>query len=79
MLDTAGRSAEAALHAKQRLQAIVSVLDELSPQCRNVFVLHKFEGLTHPEIAARVGISRSTVEKHMTTALKHLVRQLGRD
>jgi RNA polymerase sigma-70 factor (ECF subfamily) len=70
-------AADAAYEAKQRLERIVAALDELSPQCRRVFVMHKFEGLSHPEIAARVGISRSTVEKHMGTALKHLIKRRG--
>jgi RNA polymerase sigma factor (sigma-70 family) len=72
-------SAETAFAAKQRLAAIRKALDELSPQCRRVFLLHKFEGLSHEEVASRAGISRSTVEKHMNTALKHLISRLGRD
>lgn len=72
-------SAEAATAAKQRIAAIKSVLGELSPQCRRVFTLHKFEGLSHQEITQKIGISRSTVEKHMHTALKHLVERLERD
>ncbi len=71
--------ADAAYHAKQKLAAVKAALNELSPQCRRVFVLHKFEGLSHADISARVGIARSTVEKHMTTALKHLVKRVGRD
>jgi RNA polymerase sigma-70 factor (ECF subfamily) len=59
--------------------AVRRALDELSPQCRRIFVLHKFDGLSHKEIAERVNISRSTVEKHMHTALKHLIERLGRD
>lgn len=70
-------SAEAGYDAKQRLEAILAALDELSSQCRRVFILHKFEGLSHSEIVARVGIARSTVEKHMSTALRHLVKRLG--
>jgi RNA polymerase sigma factor (sigma-70 family) len=72
-------SAEAAYGAKQRLAAIRAALDELSPQCRRVFTLHKFDGLSHEEVAKQAGISRSTVEKHMHTALKHLIERLGRD
>lgn len=71
--------AEAAFAARQRLEAIRRALDELSPQCRRVFLLHKFEGLSHEEVAQRAGISRSTVEKHMHTALRHLIARLGRD
>ena len=70
---------ESAYAAKQRVAAIRNALEELSPQCRRVFVMHKFEDLSHEEVARRVGISRSTVEKHMHTALKHLIARLGRD
>jgi RNA polymerase sigma-70 factor (ECF subfamily) len=38
--------------------------------------MHKFEGLSHPEVAAQLGISRSAVEKHMMAALKHLLASL---
>lgn len=72
-------SAESGYHAKQRIAAVHAAIEELSPQCRRVFVLHKFEGLSHEEISRQAGISRSTVEKHMNTALKHLIRKLGRD
>lgn len=72
-------SAETSYAAKQRIAAIRVALDELSPQCRRAFVLHKFEGLSHEEVAQRTGITRSTVEKHMRTALKHLIARLGRD
>jgi RNA polymerase sigma-70 factor (ECF subfamily) len=71
-------SAEAAYGARQRLAAVYKALDELSPQCRRVFVLHKLEGLPHQQVADRLGISRSTVEKHMHTALKHLIARLER-
>jgi RNA polymerase sigma-70 factor (ECF subfamily) len=72
-------SAETGLAAKQRMAAVRAALDELSPQCRRAFVLHKLEGLSHHEVAQRTGITRSTVEKHMRTALKHLITRLGRD
>ena len=71
-------SADAAYAAKQLLTAVRAALDELSPQCRRVFVLHKFDDLSHAEIASQLGISRSTVEKHMNTALKHLLLRVKR-
>ncbi len=39
--------------------------------------MHKIEGLTHGEVAARLGISRSAVEKHMAVAMTHLRRLLA--
>jgi RNA polymerase sigma-70 factor (ECF subfamily) len=70
-------SAEAAHGAKQRVAAIRKTLEQLSPQCRRTFLLHKFDGLSHEDVAQRVGITRSTVEKHMRTAMKHLLETLG--
>ncbi len=49
-----------------RLRVIVAALPE---QCRRVFELRKFEGLSHREVAQRMGISEKTVENHLTRAL----------
>jgi RNA polymerase sigma-70 factor (ECF subfamily) len=68
-------AADVALEARQRLERLVEALAGLPPQTQRVFRLHKFEGLTHSETAARLGISRSAVEKHVSTALRHLVAQ----
>lgn len=65
-----------ALAARQRLAAVVEVLGSLGPQTQRVFRLHKFEGLSHAEVAERLGISRSAVEKHMIAALKRLAERL---
>ncbi len=68
--------ADAALDAKKKVARIVAALDGLPPQCRKVFIAHKFEGLTHRKVAEKFRISRSTVEKHMAKALKYLVHHL---
>jgi RNA polymerase sigma factor (sigma-70 family) len=65
-------SAEQALAARQRLAAIVAALGDLPPQTQRVFRMHKFDGLSHPDVARALGISRSAVEKHVMAALKHL-------
>lgn len=69
-------SAEAAVAARQRLALLTEALKDLSPQTQKVFRMHKFEGLSHPEVAAALGISRSSVEKHMMAALKHFLARL---
>jgi RNA polymerase sigma-70 factor (ECF subfamily) len=70
--------AESAVIARQRLEKISDALKTLSPVTQQVFRLHKFEGLTHVETATRMGISRSSVEKHVSLALSHLVKRVGR-
>lgn len=69
---------DVAYEDKQYLAKVVATLEDLSPQCRRVFLLHKIEELSHLEVASRIGITRATVEKHMGTALRHLLKQLGR-
>ncbi|WP_449434951.1 sigma-70 family RNA polymerase sigma factor [Pseudomonas putida] len=55
----------------QRLALMQRALDELSKPCRECFLLRKIEGLSHPQISERLGISRSLVEKHIVNAMKH--------
>lgn len=63
--------AEATVEHRQRLARLARAIDELPPRRREVFLLHKVEGLSHGEIACRLGISRSMVEKHVMKALAH--------
>lgn len=56
---------------QQRLAILCTAVDELPPRCREVFMLHKFEGLSHAEITGRLGISRNMVEKHIIRGLAH--------
>ena len=55
---------------RQALCLLLDVVAALPPRCREAFVLHKFEGLSYPEVAARLGISVSAVEKHLMRALE---------
>jgi len=40
---------------------------------RNAFILHKFKGLTHKQVAAEMGLAQSTVEKHIIKAMRVLL------
>ncbi len=71
--------ADDALASKQRMQAVMAALNELSPKCRTVFTQCRVQGLSHRDVAERNGISTKMVEKHMTTALKHLTLKFGGD
>lgn len=70
--------AERVVAGRERLAVVVAALEALPPRTQQVFRLHKFEGLSYAEVATRLAISRSSVEKHMMDALRHLTRQAPR-
>jgi RNA polymerase sigma factor (sigma-70 family) len=70
--------ADEALAARERLAKIIAVVNELPPQAREAFRLHKLEGLSHAETATAMGVSRSSVEKYMMTCLKSILARVGR-
>ncbi|MHC6224269.1 RNA polymerase sigma factor [Pseudomonas sp. X10] len=63
----------------QRLEQLRQVLAELSPRRREALMLHRFEGLTQAQIAERMNISVSMVEKHIAAALLHCKQRLDSD
>ncbi len=48
------------------------LIADLPDRQKQVYLLHREEGLTYPEIAEQLGISKNTVEIHMVKALKYL-------
>lgn len=55
---------------------IKTCIDNLPPQCRNVFILSREENLKNREIAERLSISEKAVEKHISKALCQLRNHL---
>ncbi len=55
---------------------LVRVIDGLSPRCREIFLLCRFEDLSHAEVAERLGISRNTVVSHMVNAMAAIEREM---
>ena len=49
-----------------------SLLNELTPRQKEIFLLSREEGLTHDEIAKKLGISVNTVKNHLVSVLKFL-------
>jgi len=64
--------------AREELLRFEEALRTLPPGCRQVFILSKIEHLSHREIAERLGIARSTVEKQITRAFRLLRASLDR-
>jgi RNA polymerase sigma-70 factor (ECF subfamily) len=69
---------ERLLSAKEDLNAATAALLALPERTRAVFVLRRLQGLRHREIADRLGISVSAVEKHMVRAVDHLGQEMGK-
>lgn len=70
---------ERVVMARQEWAATEAAITRLPPGCRAVFLLCKFEGLTHPQAALRLGISPKTVEKQHARALRLLRASLRLD
>nr|WP_237486660.1 sigma-70 family RNA polymerase sigma factor [Pelagerythrobacter marinus] len=71
-------SPDRVLQGKQAVRALRAALEELPERTRTVFLLHRFEGYKYREIARRLGISASSVEKHMMSAIRHVVERMGK-
>jgi RNA polymerase sigma-70 factor (ECF subfamily) len=55
---------------------VQNLIDHLPERQKQVFLLHREKGLSYPEIAEQLGISKNTVEVHMVKALKYLRQNL---
>lgn len=74
--DEAGFSPERILQSREALQIMIAALYELPDIVRIVFSQYHFDGVAQVEIARRMGLSLSTVEKHMAKANAHLLYRL---
>jgi RNA polymerase sigma-70 factor (ECF subfamily) len=55
--------------ARRRFETFCAAVDRLPPLCRRVFVLRKVYKLSHTEISEVLGVSHSTIEKHVAKGL----------
>lgn len=75
-MEIASNGCEEHLMADELEQQTQHVIDRLPQQQQLIFKLSREEGLTHKEIAQRLGISPNTVKNHMIQALKTLKGKL---
>jgi RNA polymerase sigma-70 factor (ECF subfamily) len=57
------------LAADQCLERMRNALDAVSRRTRDIFFMQRLDGLSYAEIAQRLGVSVSAVEKHIASAL----------
>lgn len=63
---------------RDELRLLAQLVEALPPQCQKVFVLRKVNGLSNDAIAKQLGLSVSTVEKHLVKALRLCSEGLAR-
>jgi RNA polymerase sigma-70 factor (ECF subfamily) len=70
---------EQTLLARDELNRLRAIVEALPTQQRRVFTLRKVYGLPPQEIAEKLGLSVSTVEKHLVKAVRRCAAALARD
>jgi RNA polymerase sigma-70 factor (ECF subfamily) len=70
---------EAELDQKRMRAALRRALDQISPEQREIFVLHEIEELGMPTVAKTVGCPLFTAYSRLRLARKHLGRLLARE
>ena len=75
----AEESPEGIVEFAQGLEIVRRTLLDLKPRCRQVFLLRAAEDLSYEAIAARLGISKRTVEREMKHALDVCQKRLRRE
>ncbi|WP_095147988.1 RNA polymerase sigma factor [Pseudomonas sp. Irchel s3a18] len=58
-------SAEDAVHAEQMLERLNVSLNQLTPRQQQIFILSRLHGHSYLEIAEKLGVSLSTVQKDL--------------
>lgn len=71
-------SPEQTLIDRQTLALVRQALGDLPERTRNVFLLHRVDGMRHQDIAGALNMSVSTVEKDVRRAMAHLTRRVRR-
>jgi RNA polymerase sigma factor (sigma-70 family) len=60
---------EAILSCEQLARTLVRAIESLPPRCMQAFVLSRFDGLSHQEVAEHMGISKNMVAQHVARGL----------
>lgn len=64
-------SPEERLLLLETLMRIDALLDGLPAKVRSAYLLSRLEGMPYRDIATQLGVSLSSVEKYMATAMRH--------
>src|SRR5690606_35945439 len=71
------QNAENMMIYKETETYIASIINILPPQKQKIFILSRFEGLSHEQIAEMLGLSIRTIENHMYQTNLLLKKKMG--
>lgn len=63
---------------KELTEKLHEIVSHLPKRQKEVYLLHREEGLAYKDIAVKLLISVNTIENHMSIALKHIRSKLGK-
>lgn len=69
VLDETQGTVEEWLDGRRKLTMFAKAVAQLTPQCRKAFLMRRVDGLQYKQIANRMDISVSAVEKHVANGL----------
>jgi RNA polymerase sigma-70 factor (ECF subfamily) len=75
--DISVEAANVELEYNELTNKLDEIIKGLPQRQKEVYLLHKVEGLKYNEIAERLNISVNTIENHMSHALKTIRKKLG--
>jgi len=61
--------------AEERLLKMREILDQVSSRTREIFFMHRLQGFSHAEIASKLNVSKSAIEKHIASAMTALTME----
>jgi len=71
-----GITPERILLGEEAIERLIAALCELPQMTKAIFCLYHFDGVSQVDIAYKLSMSLSTLEKHMRRANVHLLRRL---
>jgi len=63
------------LDFEQQLNALLDIIQSLSPRQRQVFLLHRIHGMAQRDIAVELGVSANMITQHFNHAMRAIVQR----